>query len=122
MVEKSLLDQIIKSPHFMGVTLPILPYREVKLVESKHVIGYADLVIMDSFEDLYLVEGKVIRSRTKNAGRIRNELNGQLEKDFNFFKENFGQSGIRIGVYRRKGGRIRHYKIPRPIEDFFNPE
>ena len=119
-VHKSLLNQIIENPYLIGITSSIRPYREVELLENNSIIGHGDLVIIDSFNELYLVEGKVIRSCTKSLGKIKNELNGQLEKDFNFFKGNFGLSGTRIGVYRRKGGKIRHYTISKPIEDFFN--
>jgi len=117
---KILLDKIIENPYLIGIRSPIRPYREVELLENDSAIGHTDLVILDSLNELYLVEGKVIRNDTKYVGKIKNELNGQLEKDFNFFRGNFGLSGTRIGVYRRKGGKIRYYKIPRPIEDFFN--
>jgi hypothetical protein len=119
-IHRSLLDQIIKNPYLIGVAPPIQPYREVELLEEDRIIGRADLVIIDQFVDLYLVEAKVIRSSTKFPSEIRNELNRQLEKDFNFFRDNFRKSGTRIGVYRRKGGKIRHYRIPRPIEDLLN--
>ena len=93
-------------------------YREVSLLNqnSNNEMGRVDLVIPTDLE-VILIEAKV--SRGKKYSEIRNLINGQLRKGYDFFKENFNIGPRMFGVYRNEWAKdnFHYYELDRPEED-----
>ena len=113
-LHRRLLNDIAKKLPRIGITEPADLYREVDLIEGETRIGAVDLVAL-SQNQLYLIEAKVI-----NSNRRRNtlyEINKQLQKAYEFFREHFGVAARMIGVYKQtRAKNFQHYERPRPIE------
>ena len=113
-----LLDQIIENFHSLTKDYPNKCYREVGMVNRHIALGAIDLVAISSSGEIYLVEGKVIRSKSKDIGNVKHEINTQLKRAYNFFRENFGVCPFLLGVYTPpRSNRLKHFFVKRPIED-----
>lgn len=120
--EKLLEDFTSRMETFMEISTDSSNiFREVRLLYEGNEIGRVDRVIIHN-DNLYLIEGKVIRGkphlRKSSLKNIRGELNFQLQIAYNFFLEEYNVASQRIGLFRYTGARKMHiYEVPPYIED-----
>jgi hypothetical protein len=74
-------------------------YLEVDMVQGISSIGIVDLAVISHSDDLYLIEGKVVRSKNKYIGKTRHKINQQLKRAYYYFNDNFNIRPFLLGVY-----------------------
>ena len=113
---KKLVTDISNNLGIIGIDDYITIYNEVGLIKNKRLVRKPDLIVILA-NDLYVIEGKVLRG--SNIGATKKKLNLQLKTAYNFFKEYFDIAPRLVGIYRYgNGNKIHHYELEKGnIED-----
>ncbi len=86
------------------------------IIEGDGYQGETDLVAITE-EELFVIEAKLMRGDGIRAWRnTRSQINRQLKRDYDFFRQHSGVAARMIGILKYAGtSKIEHYELPRPI-------
>jgi len=120
---RRLLNDISSKLVQIGIYSPEHTFREVNLLCPKgRIVGQVDLIVIDTYGDVYLIEAKRVENgASKNLSRRRGKSREQLKRAYSFLRDKFGVCPHQIGVYRVKGSnKLNHFRLNRPLDDILN--
>ena len=106
----SLIEDVIKNLHILGINGPANSYREVRLIENGRYLGAVDIAVQAG-TDFYVIEAKTVsnmpsygnkslRHRKKMGRKLAHR---QLNWGAEFFMRNFSVVPKRVRVIRYLG-------------------